>query len=98
MNSPTTPTSSTPNAEPLDITEYGMAKDGKPQSINRRCYFQLLVFTGCSDTKSVTEAVAASGFDAVVYNDVNDPRGVGLLFMNEDPAFFAKNVRALLNA
>lgn len=82
--------------ESLDITEYGLAKDGKPQSINRRCYFQLLVFTNCGDSKGITQAMAASGFDAVVYNDVNDPRGIGLLFMNEDPAFFAKDVRALL--
>lgn len=75
-----------------------MAKGGQPQSINRRCYFQLLVFTNCTDTKSVTEAIAASGFDAVVYNNVNDPTGVGLLFMNENPAFFAKDVRTLLQS
>lgn len=75
-----------------------MAKEGKPQSINRRCYFQLLVFTNCTATASVTDAVAASGFEAVVYSHVNDPRGVGLLFMNENPAFFATDLRALLNS
>ncbi len=82
--------------EKLDLLEYGAPVDGQPQSTDRRCYFQLQVFTDCPDTNKIVEAVAASGLEAVVYRDVNDPRGVGLLFMNENPEVFVTKVRALL--
>lgn len=88
----------TSEAEKLDILEHGMAKGGVPQSTNRRSYFQLQVFTECVDVTAVTQAVANSGYPAVVYKDVLDPRGVGLLFMNENPEFFVKEVRALLTS
>src|SRR5205085_8717384 len=39
-----------------------------------------------------------SGVEAVLYRDVNDPRGVGVLGMSEDPAFFVTDFRDLLNA
>ena len=57
---------------------------------------QLLAFGGCSDTAAVIEAVKASGLEAVVYEDVNDAHGIGLLTMAEDPAFFTGPLRELL--
>ena len=57
---------------------------------------QLHVFTGCLGPGSVVDAVQRSGLDAVVYADLNDPRGVGVLLMDEDPATFAEAGRALL--
>jgi hypothetical protein len=80
----------------LDLSEHGADRGGKPQITDRRFYFQLQVYTGCLDIKKVVDAVASSGMEAVVYLDVNDPWGIGLLFMNENPAFFVKEARALL--
>jgi chlorite dismutase len=40
----------------------------------------------------------ASRREAVLYQDVNDPRGVGVLTMSEDPAAFVGPVRDLLNS
>lgn len=93
MNSPHSPQT---DKEQLDILEHGAPKDGKPQSTNRRCYFQLQVYTECWDVQKIVDAVSASGLESVVYRDANDPRGVGLLFMNERPEVFVKEVRALL--
>jgi chlorite dismutase len=42
-------------------------------------------------------ALEASRIEAVLYRDVNDPRGVGVLAMSEDPAFFATGFRDVLN-
>jgi chlorite dismutase len=58
---------------------------------------QLQVFTGCADAKPLVGALEASGLEAVLYEDVNDPRGVGVLTMSEDPALFVTGVRELLN-
>ena len=38
-----------------------------------------------------------AGIDGVLYEDMNDPRGVALLTFSEDPAFFVDRVRPLLN-
>ena len=58
---------------------------------------QLQVFTGCFDTVPVIAAVRDSGLEATLYANVNDPRGVGVLLMSEDPTLFAEAGRALLS-
>src|SRR4029453_12788608 len=42
-------------------------------------------------------AVAQSGLDAVIYEDINDPHGVALLTFNRDPGVFLDTLRPLLN-
>lgn len=74
-----------------------MAPDGTRTSTDRRLFLQLQVFTDCLDAGAVVKKVEASGIEAVVYLDVNDPRGVGLLTMAEDPARFVTLVRPLVN-
>lgn len=86
-----------PTAEgPPDLREHGAPVRGAPQTSTRRLFVQLQVLTGCLDTAPIVAAVQTSGLDAVVYADVNDPRGVGVLLMSEDPACFAEAGRALL--
>jgi len=82
-------------SESMDIREKGAAaKDGSPQVSSRRMYFQLCVFTGCADLKPVEAALKASGFEAVLYEDLHDPKGFGILLMNENPDFFVREARA----
>ena len=73
-------------------------KDGQPQRLNQRLFMQFLAFGGCSDSAALATAMQAAGIPGVVYEDVNDPRGVGLLTFSEDPGFFLDRVRPLLNA
>ena len=79
-----------------DLREHGAPVRGEPQTSTRRLFVQLHVFTGCLSTDVVISEVRSSGLDAVVYADLNDPRGVGVLLMSEDPARFAEAGRALL--
>ena len=58
---------------------------------------QLLAFGGCTDTAPLIAALAGSGLTGVLYEDVNDPRGVALLTFSDDPNFFIDRVRPLLN-
>ncbi|QDU32262.1 Chlorite dismutase [Poriferisphaera corsica] len=71
-------------------------KGANGQATDRRLFMQLLVFTGCLDTDELVKALEASGIQAVLYEDVNDPQGVGLLTMSEDEGFFVGELRGLL--
>ena len=80
-----------------DLREHGAPVRGVPQTSTRRLFVQLHVFTECPFPDGVVAEVRRSGLDAVVYADLNDPRGVGVLLMSEDPALFAQEGRALLS-
>lgn len=80
-----------------DLREKGAVKDGERQVLDRRLFIQLLVFGKASDTSALIEALKKSGIVSVLYKDINDPRGVGLLTMSEDADFFVTGLRALLN-
>ncbi len=82
--------------EKIDIKEYGALKNGVPQVSERRLFMQLHVFTGSLDPKAAADALKSSGLESVLYLDVNDPRGIGVLFMGEDPSLFTGPVRKLL--
>jgi chlorite dismutase len=58
---------------------------------------QFFAFGACDASRPVVAALEASAIDGVLYEDVNDPRGVGLLTFNDDPDFFLDRVRPLLN-
>jgi chlorite dismutase len=77
----------------IDVQERG----ANQQASARRLFVQLQVLTGCLDPKPLVSALEASRIEAVLYRDVNDPRGVGVLAMSEDPAFFATGFRDVLN-
>jgi Chlorite dismutase len=84
-----------PIEEPrLDIRERG----ANQQMSDRRLFLQLQVFTGCTDPKPLIAALDASQAEAVLYLDVSDPKGVGVLTMTEDPTLFVTGLRELLNA
>ena len=83
--------------EPPDLSERGGVKNGEPQRSDRRLFMQFLAFGGCENTRPLVEAAAAGRFSGVLYEDVNDPRGVALLTVSEDPAFFLDRVRPMLN-
>ena len=85
---------STPSEGKIDVRERG----AKGQTSDRRLWMQLQAFGGCTDPKPLVRALEASRFEAVLYQDVNDPHGVGVLAMSEDPAFFVNGFRGLLNA
>jgi chlorite dismutase len=83
--------------EPPDIFEKGGMKDGQPQRLNERLFMQFLAFGGCADSGALATAMKNSGNAGVLYEDVNDPRGVGLLTFSEDPGFFLDRVRPMLH-
>ena len=83
--------------EPPDITEKGARdKDGRPQTSNRRLFMQFMAFGNCANRTSLGSQLAHASIPGVVYEDLNDPNGVGLLTFSEDPGFFLDKVHPLL--
>ena len=78
--------------QPPDILEHG----AREQTSDRRLYMQLLVYTGCRQTLPITDALLESDADAVLYESLHDPRGIAVLAMHEDPAFFLTEWRTTL--
>jgi len=78
----------------IDVRERG----AQQQTSERRLYMQLHAFGGCLDPKPLVRALESSRIEAVLYQDTNDPRGVGVLALHEDPVFFVHGLRELLNA
>lgn len=87
-----------PLTKEVDISERGKDAEGNPTSLNERLYMQLLAFGGCLDTAVLINTLETSGLSGVLYADVNDPRGVGLMTFSTDPAYFVETVRPLLTS
>ena len=83
---------------PLDLRERGGVKDGQPQLSDRRLFMSLTAYTGCRDAKPLAEALARCGVDCVLYEDVNDPLGVAVLAMSDNPGSFIDKLRPALQA
>jgi chlorite dismutase len=78
----------------VDVLERG----ANQQSCARRLFLQLQVYGGASDAKPLAASLEASGIEGVLYADVNEPGGVGVLAFAEDPAFFVTALREVLTA
>jgi chlorite dismutase len=78
----------------IDVRERG----AQQQTSDRRLFVQLQVFGGCADPKPLVRALEVRGLEAVLYQDLNDPRGVAVLTMSEDPVYFVTGLREVLNA
>jgi Chlorite dismutase len=84
----------------IDVSERAGERTGNPQVLHTRLYMQLIVFE-CTGALTPTvaldrlkAALAARGVAAVLYADVNHPRGIGLATWSEDAAHFATAVRS----
>lgn len=82
--------------ELVEIREIGAPIEGEPQYSDRRLYFQLHVFRDCHDPTSVIETLETGKLNAVLYDDLNHPTGIGVIFMAEDPTVLMTGSRNLL--
>ncbi len=73
-------------------------RGGAQQVSDRRLFMQFLAFGGARDPAKLGEAMDRSGIEGVLYEDANDPRGVGILTWSDDPEFFVGTVRPLVNS
>jgi hypothetical protein len=79
-------------APAVDVREKG----ANQQVSDRRLFMQLQVWSGCGDDKPLVAAAERSRIEGVLYHDLNEPTGVALLALHENPVFFATTLRELL--
>ena len=75
-----------PRPEPIDLREVGAPIDGEPQISDRRLFFQLHVFERCLYPDTIIDMIKSKTLAAVFYDDLNNPAGLGVLLVAEDPA------------
>jgi chlorite dismutase len=86
---------STPHPEvTVDVVERGANR----QTSSRRLFVQLQAFGGCRDGKELIAALEPSGLETALYADLNDPAGVGVLALAEEPTVFVTAWRELLGS
>ncbi len=94
-----------PGAEPapLDLNEKGAAIDGVRQSLDKRLFVQLVVFECGAGTapdataRTLAAGLKEAGIGGIVYEDVSDPRGLGVATWAVDPADFVTKARPVFN-
>ena len=87
----------------IDVSERAGERTGNPQVLHTRLFMQLLVFSsdkpGANNaTRLLADALEAQQIPGVIYEDVNDPRGVGVLTWSEDPSHFIARLRPALQS
>ncbi len=87
-----------PVNQPADVRVDVRERGANQQASDRRLFMQFQAFGGCAESKPLAEALENGQIEGVLYHDVNDPRGVGILAISEDPRFFATRLRELLNS
>lgn len=82
--------------QPLDLSEKGLTR-GQVTSLNRRLFMKFTAFGGCADTADAIRALEGSSIVGALYLDANDPQGIGIIVLAEDPEFFVTTLRAVFN-
>lgn len=86
----------------IDVDERAGHHTGNPQVLKTRLFMQLLVFDVAQEADprwvltQLANAMRASEIPAVIYEDMNSPRGLGLLTWTENPLDFVSIVRPTL--
>lgn len=92
----------TPKLPEIDVSERAGHHTGNPRSLNKRLFMQLLVYRveNHADPDGVVQRLGelfeAAGCPGVIYRNVNDPRGIGVLSWSIEPSHFVTTVRAIL--
>ena len=82
----------------VELAEKGRAEDGRVISVDRRLFMQFMAFGEAGETEAYAAALEAAPIRGVVYEDMNDPHGIGLLTFSEDPDHFLNRIRPLLRS
>ncbi len=79
-----------------DLREKGRMTVNGLMTLDRRLFVQFYGFGNCRRTADLVRALESSGINGVLYEDLNDPFGVGLVTYSDDPAYFVSPVRAFI--
>lgn len=96
--STTAPPKGRARLEPPDLSEKGGLKQGEPQRSNDRLFMQLVAFGGCRNASAAAKHLAGNALVGAMYEDLNDPQGIAVLSVSQQPSYFFDVVRPLLTS
>ena len=76
--------------------EIGGEVEGEPVSLDRRTYIQFTAYSACRDSGRLLEELTSASIPAVLYEDLNDPFGVGLAVAYQEAEWFVSELHAFL--
>lgn len=82
----------------VDISEKGRDASGETISSDHRLFMQFMAFGGCYDTDALARELEDSGVFGVLYEDINDPLGIGVLSFNKSVDYFFDPMRRVLTS
>lgn len=85
------------SSEEIDIKEKGTPIDGVPQTLSKRLFIQLQVWTGIKNLDPVRELFEGCGIPSAIYKDTSDPKGFGVVLMSESPEDFTGELREIFH-
>lgn len=85
-----------PRQNTVDLREKGAQRDGAQQTSDRRLFVQFLAFGDCEEPAAVGRALEAAGLAGAVYADLHDPRGIGVVVLDESPDTFVSTLREIV--
>lgn len=95
------PAKSTDASEPrlphIDVREKGRNADGGEIALDRRLFMQFMAFEYDGDVPHLSSAMKEANLQAALYQDINDPRGVGLATFCENPAYLLETIQPWLS-
>lgn len=80
--------------QPLDLRERGAGDAAS----DRRLFVQFHAWTDCYDSAVLAETLLTAGLRGALYEDLNDPAGVGVVAFSESPGDFLGPIRKTLQA
>lgn len=79
-----------------DISEKGRSREGNVISSDRRLFMLFYAFGNSSYFEAIGDSMTKHNVQGVVYSDLHDPHGIGLLTYHEDPAILMNTVHTML--
>ena len=76
----------------INLSEKGRSEDGKPISLNRRLFMQFNAFRN-GRPKAIANAFEEISAQAVIYQDLHDPNGFGVMAYCEDPGYLVDKIQ-----
>ena len=81
----------------IDLSEKGRTGEGKSISLDRRLFMQFMAFRN-SDPEFLADQFGKISAQAVIYQDLNDAQGIGVMAYCEDPGYIVDQLHPILNA
>lgn len=84
-----------PDIGNIDLAEKGRGAEGEPVALDRRLFMQFMAFRN-GDVQELARQFEKESVQAVIYQDLHDPQGFGVMAYCEDPAYFVEKVQPIL--